>query len=69
MISTINSSFEIVAQNSRGTMYRIGSGRYPTYGIFDVRQNREVHSGQRKHVVAMWNQRYDFAQTRTFRAN
>jgi hypothetical protein len=63
-------NFQIEAANSRYIMLSQGRGvvSVPFYSIVRTSDGAVVHQGKRKHVVEMWNTRYNLARPRAFSA-
>jgi len=52
-----NSILETTQHGAMGTVET--RGKYPTYFIFDYALGRITHTGRRKHIIEMWNTRYN----------
>jgi len=59
---------KILRVNGRAIMGRVGNGSTPSYFIYDTRKGEITNEGKRKHIVEVWNTRYDYNSTRTYNA-
>jgi len=57
----------IEKSNSRYIMYSEGKGLVsrPLYRIVETATGETVHLGQRKHIVEVWNTRYNYSRSRS----
>lgn len=66
-----NTDTKIERSNSRYVMLSCGRGRVanPLYSIVETATGETVHMGTRKHIVEMWNTRYNYSRSRSFATN
>ena len=64
----LNGNVQIEKSNSRYVMCSAGEGRVsvPLYWIVDTSTGKNVHLGKRKHIIEVWNTRYNYARSRSF---
>lgn len=64
-------SSKIERSNSRYLMISQGKGSVstPLYSIVRTNDGTTIHVGTRKHIVEMWNTRYNYARSRSFSAS
>ena len=57
--------------NSRYTMSSVGKAQCstPLYVIQSLSTGETLHVGKRKHIVEMWNTRYNYSRSRSYSAS
>lgn len=58
---------KIERANSRYLMLSYGKNRIgaPLYTIVETSTGSVIHAGKRKHIVNVWNSRYNYARSRS----
>ena len=54
--------------NSRFAMVSCGENKvkYPYYAVVDIAIGNTLHQGRRKHILEMWNTRYNYSRSRAY---
>ena len=62
-METIQTGFKILQRTGNFNLGVFGQGRYPAYFITN-RSGKTLHTGQRKHIIEVWNTRYNWSHRR-----